>query len=213
MHPLRNIYNHMIRRCYEKTGPRFKDWGGRGITVCERWLGRDGFANFLADMGTRPSPKHSIDRIDNDGNYEPSNCRWATATQQTRNSRHANIIEVNGERKHLRDWAREKGMLESTLCNRLLRSGWDPERAINAPVDVHVPRGFTRIDLTGNRYGRLFVLGYAGSATRNGKKFAALWRVRCDCGTEKIVRGGDFKRKLSPTRSCGCAKNLKTKPQ
>jgi hypothetical protein len=75
----------MIRRCTNKNTKRYKHYGGRGIEVCKRW--RD-FANFFADMGHRPSSKHSIDRINNNGNYEPSNCRWATSVQQHANQRH-----------------------------------------------------------------------------------------------------------------------------
>lgn len=73
------------RRCYDPTRPAWKYYGGRGITVCERW--RASFGAFLADMGPKPSPDLSIDRIDNDGNYEPGNCRWATHLQQRHNSR------------------------------------------------------------------------------------------------------------------------------
>ena len=75
---------HMRERCEKATHPSYANYGGRGIRVCERWMS---FKNFFADMGRRPSPKHSIDRIDNDGNYEPGNCRWATAKQQMSNQR------------------------------------------------------------------------------------------------------------------------------
>jgi hypothetical protein len=75
----------LINRCENPQNPRFKDYGGRGITVCERW--RSSYETFLADMGRRPSPRHSLDRIDNNGHYEPANCRWATASEQRRNQR------------------------------------------------------------------------------------------------------------------------------
>jgi hypothetical protein len=80
----------MRERCNNPKAPKFKNWGGRGITVCERW---NDFRNFLADMGPRPSLTHSIDRKDNDGNYEPGNCRWATAREQTHNRRRAHKVE------------------------------------------------------------------------------------------------------------------------
>lgn len=82
-----NTYHHMIKRCYSKNHNSYDYYGGRGITVCDRWL--ESFENFYEDMGEKPSPKHSIDRINNDGNYEPDNCKWSTQSEQTVNSRHA----------------------------------------------------------------------------------------------------------------------------
>ena len=91
-------WNMMKDRCYNPNNKSYKDYGGRGITVCDRW--KDSFENFLEDMGPKPSSKHSIDRINNDKKYEPNNCKWATQTEQNRNKRHqrdAKLIDPEGQ--------------------------------------------------------------------------------------------------------------------
>jgi hypothetical protein len=89
------IWNNIKNRCGNPNVPAYPRYGGRGITICDRW--KDDFSAFLSDMGPRPSTGHSIDRINNDGNYEPGNCRWATAKEQGNNSRHNRIVSVRGE--------------------------------------------------------------------------------------------------------------------
>ena len=85
-------WSAMKNRCYYEKNIQFKDWGGRGITVCDRWLGEDGFINFYTDMGPKPTQRHSIDRKDNDKGYSPENCRWATMTEQCQNRKTSRII-------------------------------------------------------------------------------------------------------------------------
>jgi hypothetical protein len=91
-------WTDMIMRCTNPNKNQYKDWGGRGIKVCDRWL--ESFNNFYEDMGPKPGPNYSIDRINNDGNYEPSNCKWSTKTEQNRNKRSTklNMIIVNNIR-------------------------------------------------------------------------------------------------------------------
>jgi hypothetical protein len=92
VHPLYHTHKQMIQRCSYEKHPQYVDYGGRGITVCDRWLGVDGFTHFLEDMGDKPSKKHSIDRINNNKGYCPENCRWATSNHQNGNQRRNNEI-------------------------------------------------------------------------------------------------------------------------
>ena len=100
----------------------------RGITVCERW--RQSYEAFLGDVGRRPSPAHSLDRIDNDRGYEPNNVRWATREQQNRNRSDNRVLTVNGETRCLMEWSEVTGLKFSTLRTRLDR-GWSPEEALS----------------------------------------------------------------------------------
>lgn len=124
------VWCTMQARCYNEKHASYKYYGAKGVTVCKRW--RDSFANFLADMGDRPSPKHSIDRKNSNGNYELSNCRWATPTEQANNTSWNRFLEHNGETKTLAQWAQTVGM-DYTLFRRRIVRGWDIERALTEP--------------------------------------------------------------------------------
>lgn len=100
--PEYNSWRGMRERCLDPKSKSYPRYGGRGISVCDRWLGADGFANFLADMGLKPTPEHSIDRLDPNGNYEPANCRWATKQQQASENRRPAKLPTHCRRGHPR---------------------------------------------------------------------------------------------------------------
>lgn len=135
--PTHKAWRAMISRCDDPTTHNYANYGGRGISVCARW--RESFENFISDMGRRPSSTHSIDRIENDGNYEPGNCRWATANQQARNRRSTHHVEAFGERLPLVAWAERAGMKYTTLKRRL-DNGMNPEEAILKSVEPRKER-------------------------------------------------------------------------
>lgn len=124
--PEYRVWANMMQRCYVESSDRYKQYGGRGIRVCERWHLA---ANFLADMGPRPSPEHSIERTDNDADYSPKNCIWATAQQQQRNTTRTSKIQFRGESWCLTDLEAEFGVSRSTIRRRL-RLGMTIEEAI-----------------------------------------------------------------------------------
>lgn len=129
-HPTYVSWASMLNRCRNERTPDFKNYGGRGITVCKRWLR---YENFLADMGER-LPGQTLERINNDRDYKPSNCRWATKREQARNSRHNTFITFRGRRMLLIDWARELGLKAPTLCFRLKR--WSVKKSLTTPLRV-----------------------------------------------------------------------------
>lgn len=123
------IWRGMLDRCYNPRSRYFANYGGRGIEVCDRW--RNDVAAFITDMGPRPSDAHSIDRIDNDGNYCPDNCRWATRIDQANNSRWNHVVTFRGETKTLAQWGRELALDPDVISERLVR-GWSIERALTS---------------------------------------------------------------------------------
>lgn len=132
------IWSGMNARCSNKNNAYYKDYGGRGISVCERWRAgtANAFANFLADMGARPSKEYSIERIDNDAGYSPENCKWATRKEQARNKRSGRFIEHNGTIKRLCEWAESIGMSTGTL-HRRLKVGWSVNDALTRPLSTN----------------------------------------------------------------------------
>lgn len=130
-HELYNTWAGMISRCENPNEPGYRYYGARGIAVCKRW--RTSFEVFLADMGERPSPEHSIDRVNVDENYEPTNCRWATKTEQIENKRNRLRITFNGTTQLVSQWAAQTGLPYQTLQCRLKR-GWSPERALTQAI-------------------------------------------------------------------------------
>lgn len=127
-------FRGMWRRCTNPTHSGYHRYGGRGISVCERWRNFDA---FLADMGRKPSARHSIDRINNDGNYEPANCRWATPEQQQGNTINTHLVTFRGETAPFRVMSAKYGLKEQTAMNRL-RHGWDFERLFTTPVNPNL---------------------------------------------------------------------------
>jgi hypothetical protein len=124
----------MNRRCSKPENPLRKNYAGRGITVCEEW--KHSYEAFLNALGRKPSSSHSLDRIDNDGNYEPGNVRWATLDEQNANKRTNFLVEFNGTTRTLTEWAKELGLTRPTLTARLKRYGWTVQRAFTEPVNV-----------------------------------------------------------------------------
>jgi len=130
LRPEYKAWTAMHQRCKNPKCAGFEHYGGRGIKVCERW---NYSIAFLVDMGPRPSPKHSLDRIDNDGDYTPENCRWSLIAEQLRNTRRNKRITFRGETRCLADWAQLYGLDPNTLHARLTVYGWTVEEALTTP--------------------------------------------------------------------------------
>lgn len=129
------IYDAMLARCYNRNTPSFPRYGGRGITVCDRWY--ESFAAFYADMGDPPEG-HQIDRIDNSMGYSPENCRWVTVKQNCRNRRSNVLLDFRGERLTLAELSERTGIKQHTIAWRIRRGGMSVEEAATTPVESQI---------------------------------------------------------------------------
>ena len=120
-HPLYSVWQGMKKRCNNSSASGYDNYGGRGISVCKRW--QDSFTSFVKDMGSRPTAEHSIERVDNEGNYEPSNCVWATSEVQARNKRNNRHITIGGASLVMSDWARICGVSRQRIHQRIKQHG------------------------------------------------------------------------------------------
>ena len=132
--PLYARWRAMIERTRNSNSDEFRNYGGRGISVCERW---SSFENFASDMGPTFRPELTLDRLDVDGNYEPDNCRWATQRDQQRNKRTNHVVTWRGRSLVVTDWAELLGLNPNTVVHRL-RRGWTVERALTKDADPAV---------------------------------------------------------------------------
>lgn len=128
--PEHRAWVQMKQRCTNEKKRDFKYYGGRGVKVCDEWL--HSFKAFFAHIGLRPSDKHSLDRIDVNGNYEPGNVRWATHQEQVENTRVIRMVEVNGKTQSISAWEREMGLSKGQVKSRM-NAGWAMQEAILTP--------------------------------------------------------------------------------
>lgn len=130
--PENAAYRKMKLRCNNENNPRYRDYGGRGIKICDRWL--ESFDNFYEDMGKRPSKKHSLDRIDNAVGYSPNNCRWSTDIEQANNKRNNLRLTLGSITDTLANWSRITEINYGTLRSRIVDSGWSVKKALTTEV-------------------------------------------------------------------------------
>lgn len=198
--PEYNAWRSMIQRCHNPKNPAYRHYGGRGIRVCRRW--RRDFRVFLADMKLKPTDQHSIDRINNEGNYEPENCRWATWSEQRRNTRNSRRLTYRDETLSLSDWADRLGTTSALLASRLNR-GWTVVEAFETPFGAsQVARSRAAIVMLDATFGELTVVKRLSGSDQ--------WHARCSCGKWWSGRGASLRE--GNTRSCGCLRRRRIVP-
>lgn len=189
--PLRSRYNKIKERCYNSNCKSYHRYGGRGIKMCDEWLHDfEVFEEWCYQNGYAPGLM--IDRIDNDGDYSPDNCRFTTNKENCQHKGNTRFYTYNGKTQNLTQWCDELGLSYSVMLARLTRYRWSFEKAVTTPV-----RKRDKASLVGKRFGRLEVISFAGIVNRN-----STWLCRCDCGKEVVLK--DHKLVTGHTRSCGC---------
>lgn len=173
----------MLDRCYNASCQAWSNYGGRGISVCDRWLGEEGFDHFFQDMGEAPTQNHSLDRRDNSLGYFPANCRWATDKEQARNRRTNKRFTIGEETKTLIEWC-EQYSINYRLVKERIQDGWDIVTALTTPKK----RTYLNI---GDEFNSWVIIGLS---TDNK------YDCQCKCGSLSVVRASD----LINNRSKGC---------
>jgi len=136
-------WGDMKSRCFNPNHKRYADWGGRGITVCDRW--KNSFENFFADMGLKPTSRHSIDRINNDGDYCPENCKWSTRKNQQNNRRGNHLIIIKELTFTIAEWTEKKGYKTTVIIDRL-QLGWSEYDAVMTPIHISIKNKLIKIE-------------------------------------------------------------------
>lgn len=191
---LLKTFAHMKERCYDTNDKRYKDWGGRGIRICEEWLeDREKFIEWSLSNGYEIGL--TIDRIDNNANYCPENCRWVSISDNNQNRRSSRYYTINGIEKNLQQWCDEYNISRS-MVNKRLKMGWSIEKALNEPKKTRDVQS-----ILGKRYGRLVVV----SASEKRRNRLTLWECKCDCGNNAFV--DKVKLESGHTLSCGCLRS------
>ena len=132
-HPLYVTLRCMYSRCYNQSNNNYNRYGGRGITVCSRWKGPGAVFRFASDMGPKPSPEHTVDRVDNNGPYSPENCRWSSIEEQNTNRRDCVFLTHNGKSKTIAQWSRDTGLDYGTIRSRI-KYGWNTHDVLTRPI-------------------------------------------------------------------------------
>lgn len=182
---------HMKDRCFNKNCNSYPDYGGRGITVCDEWVNNaDSFVEWAMSHGY--ADDLAIDRIDNDGNYCPENCRWVTARENNQNRRSSKLYTIDGVTKNLQQWCDFYGIRRCVVDSRLKR-GWDILDALTRPKISYDYEA-----LVGKKFGMLTVSKFLGKE----KNKPPMYECLCDCGNTAVVRGDKLSGGI--TKSCGC---------